>query len=82
MAILEEIDDAQIDLSGDGGVMKKILEPGNPNDQPSPQCKVKVHYLGMRDGEKFDASFDREKPFEFVLHRGKMFDTDFINQNI
>lgn len=73
MAILEEIDDTQVDLSGDGGVMKKIVEPGNPDDQPSPQCKVKVKYTGMKDGEKFDSTSDREKPFEFVLHRGNFF---------
>lgn len=73
MAILEEIDDTEIDLSGDGGVMKKIVQPGNPDDQPSPQCKVSVHYLGMQNGEKFDSSFERNKAFEFILHRGNIF---------
>lgn len=71
MAILEEIvENPETDLSGDGGVMKKILVEGAADDQPCPQCKVKVHYTGWKDGEKFDCTREKDKPFEFVLHRG------------
>lgn len=74
MAILEEIvEGEEIDLSGDGGVMKKILVEGAADDSgPCPQCKVKVQYTGWKDGEKFDSTVERDKPFEFVLHRGKI----------
>lgn len=62
----------EIDLSGDGGVLKKVLKEGDPNSQPSPECRVKVHYTGKgEDGEKFDSSHDRDEAFEFILFNGK-----------
>lgn len=71
MAILEEIvESPEIDLSGDGGVIKKIIVEGDPDSQPCPQCKVKVHYSGWKDGEKFDCTREKDKPCELILHRG------------
>lgn len=68
------IDENQIDLSGDGGVLKKILQEGASDEQPSSGCKVSLHYTGtLLDGTKFDSSLDRNEPFEFELGKGKIF---------
>lgn len=66
-----EVDANQIDLSGDGGVLKKILQEGSSDEQPSTGCKVSLHYTGtLLDGTKFDSSLDRNEPFEFELNKG------------
>lgn len=67
-----EEDTTLIDLSGDGGVLKKILQEGTSEDQPTPGCKVSLHYTGtLENGTKFDSSLDRNEPFEFELGKGK-----------
>ncbi|XP_037960475.1 FK506-binding protein 59 [Teleopsis dalmanni] len=59
-----------IDLSGDGGVTKVILEVGTGSEQPSAGCKVQLHYTGsLTDGTVFDSSVGRG-PFEFDLGKG------------
>lgn len=65
------VDADHIDLSGDGGVLKKILKAATTDEQPSAGCKVSLHYTGtLLDGTKFDSSVERNEPFEFELGKG------------
>ena len=49
------------------GLKYIILEEGT-GETPSLGQTVKVHYSGfLMDGTKFDSSYDRDKPFEFIL---------------
>lgn len=67
------IDPDQIDLSGDGGVLKKIIRHADNDDQPTSGCKVRLHYTGtLTNGFKFDSSYDRDEPFEFELNKGEI----------
>lgn len=77
------IDPDQIDLSGDGGVLKKILQEGTSTEKPTSGCKVSLHYTGtLTDGTKFDSSVDRNEPFEFELGKGRLvFGFQFILLN-
>lgn len=63
---------AFVDLSGDGGVQKQILQEGTGAETPSSGCTVSLHYTGTldSDGKQFDSSRDRNEPFEFKLNQG------------
>jgi peptidylprolyl isomerase len=62
----------EIDVSGDGGVLKQVLEEGS-GECPSPGDEVQAHYTGtLLDGTKFDSSRDRGKVFKFTLGRGQV----------
>lgn len=55
------------DISGDGGLLKKILTKGNGELIPAGKVAV-VHYTGrLLDGTEFDSSKKRGNPFEFNL---------------
>lgn len=43
-------------------------------DEATAGKKVKVHYVGVsyRSGEEFDASWNRDQPFEFKLGKGQV----------
>ena len=59
------------DISGDGGVTKKILVEGT-GDLPPKQKKVFVHYRGtFTDGKEFDSSIGGD-PFFFTLGKGEV----------
>merc|ERR1712066_26508 len=54
------------------GVEIKVITPGN-GQSPMPGNKVQVHYVGtLTNGNKFDSSRDRGKPFEFKLGQGQV----------
>ena len=61
------------DLSGDGGVTKRIVTEGNGETALS-HTKVTVHYVGTLEasGIQFDSSRDRDSPFSFALGTGQV----------
>lgn len=63
-----------VDLSGDGGLYKKILVEGDASaGSPPSGSKVTVHYVGtLLDGSKFDSSRDRPGFFEFSVGVGQV----------
>ena len=55
------------DISGDGGLLKKILTAGNGEMIP-PNMTAIVHYTGkLLDGTVFDSSKTRGTPFSFNI---------------
>eukprot|EP01120_Amphizonella_sp_Union-15-10_P013302 TRINITY_DN6152_c0_g1_i1.p1 TRINITY_DN6152_c0_g1~~TRINITY_DN6152_c0_g1_i1.p1 ORF type:complete len:445 (-),score=119.87 TRINITY_DN6152_c0_g1_i1:115-1449(-) len=61
------------DLTGDQGVLKKIIKEGTGFEKPSKGYDVQVHYVGkLTDGTVFDSSRDRGTPFEFKLGEGQV----------
>jgi len=63
---MEQID-KELDLTGDGGVIKKIIVQGEGWERPSEPADVSVHYTGtLLDGTVFDSSVGKE-PFSFKL---------------
>merc|ERR1719498_1747197 len=67
----EAVPDDAVDISGDGGCCKRILQAGEGDDTPFDGAEVQVHYVGtLMDGTKFDSSRDRPGNFKFQLGRG------------
>lgn len=61
-----------VDISGDGGLLKKVLEEGT-GDSPQPGFEVEAHYTGtLDDGSVFDSSRSRGKPFKFQIGQGQV----------
>lgn len=62
-----------VDLSGDGGVFKKILRAGE-GPKPKDGYTMHMHYVGrlMDNGKLFDSSRKRDQEFLFRLHRGQV----------
>lgn len=61
----------EIDLSSDGGVLKRIIKVGDEDATPFDGCKVSLHYTGtLTDGTIFDSSLDTNTPFEFEIGKG------------
>lgn len=56
-----------VDISGDGGLLKKIIVEG-AGECPKTGDEVTAHYTGtLLDGTKFDSSRDKKKPFKFSV---------------
>jgi len=61
-----------VDISGDGGLRKKIQEEGE-GESPQPNDEVEAHYTGtLDDGTVFDSSRSRGKPFKFTIGKGQV----------
>ncbi|GIV34093.1 MAG: peptidyl-prolyl cis-trans isomerase [Chitinophagales bacterium] len=59
--------EAQVTESG----LMYVMEKEGSGEQAAAGKTVAVHYLGtLEDGTKFDSSYDRNQPIEFVLGRG------------
>jgi FKBP-type peptidyl-prolyl cis-trans isomerase len=55
------------DISGDGGLLKKIIQPGTGEMIPDDVVAI-VHYTGtLLDGTVFDSSVTRGTPFTFNI---------------
>jgi peptidylprolyl isomerase len=64
----EGSDSAQMDVSGDGGVMKRIIQEGTGGTPPL-GYEVRAHYTGTltKTGAKFDSSRELKGDFKFTL---------------
>ena len=62
-----------IDLTGNGGLCKRIITPGDPSaGMPFGGAEVQVHYVGtlLSDGSRFDSSRSRPGNFAFTIGMG------------
>jgi len=72
MAAFQTNLDGFLDLSGDGGLLKKVIAEGE-GDLPEEGYEIRAHYTGtLDDGTKFDSSVDRGQEFKFTLGKGKV----------
>ena len=56
-----------VNITEDNDVIKHILKEGN-GIYPKEKQLITVHYTGrLKNGNKFDSSYDRNEPFEFQL---------------
>lgn len=56
----------------ESGLGYKFIKVGD-GEMPEIGDEVIVHYTGyLEDGTKFDSSYDRDKPFSFVLGQGRV----------
>ncbi|KAL7467203.1 hypothetical protein ACHAXS_007463 [Conticribra weissflogii] len=56
------------------GVTKETISPGDGANFPKPGDKLTMHYHGTlaANGQKFDASRDRGRPFQFTIGVGQV----------
>ena len=53
--------------------LRYVITKKGTGATPTPGSMVNVHYLGTTlAGEKFDASYDRGEPLQFVIGRGQV----------
>ena len=69
---MEGVPSDAADISGDGGLCKKVLSAGDADGgTPFEGAEVQVHYVGtLMDGTKFDSSRDRPGNFKFQIGQG------------
>ena len=60
--------DDEIELTDVKGQLTKVIMKEGNGDHPPPGVTVKVHYIGtLENGEQFDSSVARGRPFSFRL---------------
>ena len=65
-------EDGFVDVSGDGGLLKKITKEGS-GEVPQSGYEIDCDYTGtLEDGTKFDSSRDRGQHFNFTLGVGQV----------
>jgi peptidylprolyl isomerase len=63
----------EVDVTGDGGIIKRVYREGEGEETPTTGDKVEAHYTGtLESGEKFDSSRDRGKVFKFDIGIGRV----------
>ena len=69
---MSSFEDGFVDISGDGGLLKKITKEGS-GQVPEKGHEVDCDYTGtLEDGTKFDSSRDRGQHFNFTLGVGQV----------
>lgn len=57
-----------VDLTGDGGIVKKILRKSSLRQKPKGGCDVTIHYTGkLSDGTVFYSTRDKNEAFTYKL---------------
>ena len=70
---MSELSSDFVDVSGDGGILKKITREGRGDETPQPGNEVRAHYTGtLEDGTEFDSSVKRGKEFKFTIGQGQV----------
>jgi FKBP-type peptidyl-prolyl cis-trans isomerase len=56
------------------GVTKNMIREGDGENFPKQGNKLQMHYKGTlaSDGSVFDSSYDRGRPFEFMIGKGEV----------
>jgi len=63
----------EIDLTKDGGVIKRVLRQGEADTIPTQGQEVTVNYEGrLEDGTVFDRSSTRGEPLKFYIGTGQV----------
>ncbi len=61
------------DIKSTGSGLKYVILKPGAGQMPKSGQKVNVHYSGwLTNGDMFDSSVDRGKPFSFVLGQGRV----------
>ncbi|CAM9316893.1 unnamed protein product [Ectocarpus fasciculatus] len=70
---MAEIPEGFVDVTGDGGILKKITQEGRGEETPQPGNEVRAHYTGtLENGTVFDSSVKRGKEFKFTIGQGQV----------
>ena len=69
----ELVETEYIDITGDGGIMKKITKEGTGEQCPASGVEVHAHYTGtLLDDSVFDSSRTRGQIFKFTIGTGNV----------
>lgn len=65
---MENITCDKLDIFGDGGLLKELIQAGEGDDTPTNGCRVSIHFTGkLTNGTVFDSSLNSGEPIEFTL---------------